>query len=104
LGGRKRTLGDHGGVFFPEELCGGQRRIRSGSINANDSEAKKSKGITLDELDEKNQNDGEDEEEVDEDEEGFLDDDGEESEGADYVANYYESADESGVSDGEPTF
>ncbi len=105
LGGRKRTLGDHGGVFVPEELCGGQRRIRSGSFA--DPDAKKLKGINLDDhLDEKNQNNdgGEDEEENEEDEEGFHEDDGEESEGADYVANYYESADESAGSDGEPTF
>jgi hypothetical protein len=103
LGGRKRTIGDHGGVFVPEELCGGQRRVRSGS-NANETDTKKLKGIDLDELDEKNQKEGGDEEENDEDEEGFHEDDGEESEGADYVANYYESADESAGSDGEPTF
>jgi hypothetical protein len=102
LGGRKRTLGDHGGVFVPEELCGGQRRVRSGS-NANETDAKKLKGIDLDELDEKNQKDGDDDEENDEDDE-FHEDDGEESEGADYVANYYDSADESAGSDGEPTF
>lgn len=103
LGGRKRTLGDHGGVFVPEELCGGQRRVRSGS-NANEADAKKLKGIDLDELDEKNQKDGDDDDEQDEDEEGVHEDDGEESEGADYVANYYDSADESAGSDGEPTF
>eukprot|EP00574_Skeletonema_japonicum_P001087 CAMPEP_0201738320 /NCGR_PEP_ID=MMETSP0593-20130828/44765_1 /ASSEMBLY_ACC=CAM_ASM_000672 /TAXON_ID=267983 /ORGANISM="Skeletonema japonicum, Strain CCMP2506" /LENGTH=257 /DNA_ID=CAMNT_0048232503 /DNA_START=44 /DNA_END=817 /DNA_ORIENTATION=+ len=101
LGGRKRTLGDHGGVFVPEELCGGQRRVRSGS-NANEADAKKLKGIDLDDLDDKKN--GDDDEEKDEDEDGFREDDGEESEGADYVANYYESADESGGSDGEPTF
>ena len=103
LGGRKRTLGEHGGVFVPEELCGGQRRVRSGS-NANEADAKKLKGIDLDEVDDKNQKDGDDDEENDEDEDGFHEDDGEESDGADYVANYYESADESGGSDGEPTF
>eukprot|EP00985_Skeletonema_marinoi_P013639 scaffold6795_cov110-Skeletonema_marinoi.AAC.1 len=99
LGGRKRTLGDHGGVFVPEELCGGQRRVR-----VDEADAKKLKGIDLDDLDDKNQKDGDDDEEKDEDEDGFHEDDGEESEGADYVANYYDSADESGGSDGEPTF
>ena len=102
LGGRKRTLGDHGGVFVPEELCVGQRRVRSGS-NTNEIDAKKSKGIDLDD-EEKNQKDGEDEDENDEDEDRLHEDDGEESDGADYVTNYYESADESVGSDGEPTF
>ncbi len=101
LGGRKRTLGEHGGVFVPEELCGGQRRVRSGS-NANEADAKKLKGIDLDDLDDKK--DGDDDEEKDDDEDGFHEDDGEESEGADYVANYYDSGVESGGSDGEPTF
>ncbi|KAL3801057.1 hypothetical protein HJC23_002350 [Cyclotella cryptica] len=106
LGGRKRT---RAGVFVPEELCGGQRRIirRDGQEERN----KKLKELNLEDLAKKIQSEGgdvvnEDEEKAEEgDEEAYYEEDGEESDGADYVQNYYESeGDESKGSDGEPTF
>ena len=103
LGGRKRT---RAGVFVPEELCGGQRRISS----RGDKQSKQLRELNLEELAKKISNEerggemNEDEEKM-EDEEEFYEEDGEESTGADYEKNYYESeGDESAGSDGEPTF
>jgi len=111
LGGKKRTFGDGGGVFVPEELCGGQRRVTGLSL-MEEEKSKKAKGLNLAALARKIQSDGgldgEDKQgdgEDDEGEFGVRDEDEEESDGADYVQNYYESeGDESGGSDGEPTF
>jgi hypothetical protein len=102
LGGRKRT---RAGVFVPEELCGGQRRI---STKEGGDETKKLKGLNLEELEKKireGDGDAEEEEKQEGEEEEFYEEEGEESDGADYVQNYYESeGDESAGSDGEPTF
>lgn len=111
LGGKKRTFGDGGGVFVPEELCGGQRRVTGLSL-MEEEKSKKTKGLNLAALARKIKSDGgldgEDklgDGEDDEGEFGVRDEDEEESDGADYVQNYYESeGDESGGSDGEPTF
>lgn len=111
LGGRKRTRGEGGGVFVPEELCGGQRRVVP--VGAGDEGArKKAEGLNLAALaakikseggmDKNDEDGGADEEDG---EEYVREEDGEESDGADYVQNYYESeGDDSGGSDGEPTF
>ncbi|KAL7503923.1 hypothetical protein ACHAXN_001836 [Cyclotella atomus] len=107
LGGRKRT---RAGVFVPEELCGGQRRIIAGGGECKgQSDGKKMKELNLEELAKKIRNeDGEPEEEEKLEGDGedvFYEEDGEESDGADYEKNYYESeGDESAGSDGEPTF
>lgn len=112
LGGRKRT---RCGVFVPEELVGGQRRIHGnlGGVGGAGQKGKDKKGLNLAELAAKIRkeggldNDAEEEENKQGGEEDgeFYEEDGEESDGADYVANYYESeGDESKGSDGEPTF
>ena len=118
LGGRKRTRGEGGGVFVPEELCGGQRRIKPTDAGGDGTERdskKNPKGLNLEDLaakiksedgmvddeDEQKQQGGEEEDEdfVREEEEEESDHD------ADYAINYYESdGDESRGSDGEPTF
>ena len=121
LGGMKRTRGEGGGVFVPEELCGGQKQKRPSVFNEGIIEEgnNKTRGVNLAELAAKEGQidiDNNDDEQKapgggggGEDEEGVLgeeiQEDGEESDGADYVANYYESeGDESRGSDGEPTF
>ena len=121
LGGMKRTRGEGGGVFVPEELCGGQKQKRRSVFNEGIIEEgnNKTRGVNLAELAAKEGQidiDNNDDEQKapgggggGEDEEGVLgeeiQEDGEESDGADYVANYYESeGDESRGSDGEPTF
>ena len=109
LGGEKRTRGDGGGVFVPEELCGGQR---TGSAAMGEEKSKKAKGLNLSALARKIRNDGGMDNDVEqkdsgdeEEEEQNREEDGEESDGADYAQNHYESdGDESGGSDGEPTF
>jgi len=114
LGGRKRT---RCGVFVPEELVGGQRRIRgwdgsgTGGEDGVGGKGGGKKGLNLAELAAKIRKEGgldveENEGEGQEDEEGGVyEDEGEESEGEDYVTNYYESeGEESKGSDGEPTF
>lgn len=103
LGGRKRT---RAGVFVPEELCSGQRRIVSGEGRG---QTKKLKELNLEELAKKIKNEGgdanEEEEKLEDGDDVFYEEDGEESTGADYEKNYYESeGDESAGSDGEPTF
>ena len=106
LGGQKRTRGPGGGVFVPEELCGGQRR---GNAASEDGQQKKARGLNLAELARKIKR----EEEEKQDEEKQDDDDGadfaedspaSESEGEDYVKDYYDSEDESEGSGGEPTY
>ena len=101
LGGRKRT---RAGVFVPEELCGGQRRISG----RGDKQSKQLKELNLEELAKKIANEEEDMNEEEDKPEGddvSYEDDDEESTGADYEKNYYESdGDESNGSDGEPTF
>ncbi|KAL7427464.1 hypothetical protein ACHAXH_001646 [Discostella pseudostelligera] len=136
LGGKRRIHGEGGGVFFPEELCGSggrQHRQRQrqklhhpqqrGGVGDDGKD-----DIDLAELllDGPMRNDLDDNEEQqqqqqrlaregggggDEDNEGGGDEqyeeDGEESDGADYAANYYESEGDdygSGNSDGEPTY
>ena len=114
LGGRKRTRGEGGGVFVPEELCVDSRRLTGGGeggtaarrlrkLNLAELAAKiKRDGGTLTDQ-QRNDIDGEDDDGVGE--EGDILEDGEESDGADYAANYYESeGEDSGGSDGEPTF
>ena len=129
LGGKKRTLGDGGGIFIPEELCGGQkqqkRRIVASSDGGGGEESDKKK-TNLAELAAKEGGDGDnngDEQKqpssntatggiIDEDEGEEViqhqhEDDEDESDGADYVHNYYESEDDNasaGDGDGEPTF
>ena len=116
LGGKKRTRGEGGGVFVPEELCGGQRLGGTGAApdeeSRNDNKAKR--GLNLVALARKIRSEGGmdaaagdgsgDEDDAAGGELG-LEQDGEESDGADYAQNYYESeGEESGGSDGEPTF
>lgn len=108
LGGKKRTRGDGGGVFVPEELCGGQRRV-TGVGGMDEETSKKAKGLNLAALARKIKSDGGMDKDGDGDDEevefGITEEDGEESDGADYVQNYYESdGDESNGSGGEPTF
>ena len=116
LGGRKRTRGEGGGVFVPEELCVDSRRLTGGGeggtaarrmrkLNLTELAAKiKRDGSTLtDQQRQGNEIDGEDDDGAGE--EGDVLEDGEESDGADYAANYYESEGEDmSGSDGEPTF
>ena len=123
LGGMKRTRGEGGGVFVPEELCGGQKQKRRSMMMNNEciieEGINKKGGVNLAELAAKEGlidiDNNDDEQKAPggggggDDEEGVLgeeiQEDGEESDGADYVANYYESeGDESKGSDGEPTF
>ncbi|KAL9188988.1 hypothetical protein ACHAXT_011478 [Thalassiosira profunda] len=112
LGGRKRTRGEGGGVFVPEELCGGQRRM-PGSATTDGEGKKKAKGLSADELEAKIKHegdvddDGEEQKQEggEEEEDVSVEEEEEESDDADYVTNYYESeGDESRGSDGEPTF
>jgi len=104
-------------VFVPEELVGGQRRIRgwdgsgTGGEDGVGGKGGGKKGLNLAELAAKIRKEGgldveENEGEGQEDEEGGVyEDEGEESDGEDYVTNYYESeGEESKGSDGEPTF
>ena len=95
LGGEKRTRGDGGGVFVPEELCGGQR---TGSAAMGKEKSKKAKGLNLSALARKIRNDGGMDNDVEqkdsgdeEEEEQNREEDGEESDGADYAQNHYES-------------
>lgn len=112
LGGKKRTRGAGGGVFVPEELCGGQRL--GGPIDE-EQRNKASKGLDLVALARKIRNEGGGgTDNADpgggsgEEEDGGefnQEQDAEESDGEDYAQNYYESeAEESKGSDGEPTF
>ncbi|EJK65947.1 hypothetical protein THAOC_13150 [Thalassiosira oceanica] len=107
LGGQKRTRGPGGGVFVPEELCGGQRR---GNAAKEDGQQKKARGLNLAELARKikrDQGDADDDEEKQDDDDGadFAEDSpASESEGEDYVKDYYDSDDESEGSGGEPTY
>lgn len=108
LGGKKRTFGDGGGVFVPEELCGGQRRV-TGLSAMEEEKSKRAKGLNLAALARRIKNDGgmdnEDGDEEGDEEFGNREEDQEESDGEDYVQNYYESeGEESKGSDGEPTF
>lgn len=118
LGGMKRTRGEGGGVFVPEELCVDSRRRAVGGGVAGGS-AKRLRALNLAELaakirrnggtmaDQHQQGSGVDAEDDDGlGEDGDIPEDGEESDGVDYAANYYESEgdDMSGGSDGEPTF
>mmetsp|Transcript_15128 Transcript_15128/g.32841 ORF Transcript_15128/g.32841 Transcript_15128/m.32841 type:complete len:278 (-) Transcript_15128:1226-2059(-) len=112
LGGRKRTRGDGGGAFVPEELCVGQRRITADAMGEGGEGNKRAKGLNLAELAAKIKSDGgmdndEQKQGGDGEDEGEYnrEDDEEESDGADYAMNHYESeGDESKGSDGEPTF
>jgi len=101
LGGKKRTRGEGGGAFVPEELCGGQRR--AGEDDEDEGRKRKARGLNLAALARRIRSEGVDGD--DEEEFGERGEDEEESDGADYVQNYYESeGDESKGSDGEPTF
>jgi len=114
LGGKKRTRGVGGGVFVPEELCGGQRRSIANIHDGEEGTTKKIKGgLTIAELAAKEG--GMDNNEDDQKPPGAGDDDDiigddmpvedeEDSDGADYTQNYYESDNSGGGSDGEPTY
>ena len=113
LGGKKRTRGVGGGVFVPEELCGGQRRSIANLHDGGEEGIKKIKGgLTIAELAAKEGGmDNEDDQKpsgVGDDDDGIGDDmpveDEEDSDGADYTQNYYESDNSGGGSDGEPTY
>jgi len=114
LGGKKRTRGVGGGVFVPEELCGGQRRsIANNILDGEEGTTKKIKGgLTIAELAAKEGGmDNEDDQKpsgVGDDDDVIGDDmpveDEEDSDGADYTQNYYESDNSGGGSDGEPTY
>jgi hypothetical protein len=137
LGGKRRIHGEGGGVFFPEELCsrgsGRQHRQRQKLHHHTQQRGGGGGDDTKDDIDLAEllldgplRNDLDDNEEQqqqqqrlsregagggDEDNEGGGDEqyeeDGEESDGADYAANYYESEGDdygSGNSDGEPTY
>ena len=128
LGGKKRTLGDGGGIFIPEELCGGQKQQKRRIVASSDGGGEESdkKKTNLAELAAKEGGDGNnngDEQKqpssntatggiIDEDEgeeviQHQYEDNEDESDGADYVQNYYESEDDNasaGDGDGEPTF
>ena len=124
LVGRKRTRGEGGGAYVPEELCvtGAVRRGSDAAtsraatlraLNLAELAAKiRSDGVgvggadALDEDGNRRRQGGIDGEGGEEDGEEYAAiEDGEESDGADYAANYYESeGDESKGSDGEPTF
>lgn len=115
LGGKKRTRGVGGGVFVPEELCGGQRRSIAKDIHdGEEGTTKKIKGgLTIAELaakeggmdnnedDQKPSGAGDDEDVIGDD---MPVEDEEDSDGADYTQNYYESDNSGGGSDGEPTY
>ena len=129
VGARKRTRGEGGGAYVPEELCGAGA-VRRGCGGGPSGRGAKLRALDLAELAAKIRSDGvaggaggggggADGGVLDEDgnrrrqegeggeEEGdeYAQEDEEESDGADYAANYYESeGDESKGSDGEPTF
>ena len=114
LGGKKRTRGVGGGVFVPEELCGGQRRSIANNIHdgGEDGIKKIKGGLTIAELaakeggmdnedDQKPSGAGDDDDVIGDD---MPVEDEEDSDGADYTQNYYESDNSGGGSDGEPTY
>ena len=103
LGGRKRTRGEGGGVFVPEELCSGQCRVTD---SLDDEGKKKARGLDLAELAAKIRSDGGmDSKDQKEGEDGEGEEHAREEDGADYAQNYYESeGEESKGSGGEPTF